>query len=63
MAKKYKWIWKTFAVLAGVGGAVHITQGFFDQNILEIFSNMSGIIQGIAGIATLSFIIYWFMKN
>ena len=55
--KKMKWLWTTFGVLGIVGGLIHVLQGFLKYNLLTVFGQYSLWIQGIAGVATITYIV------
>lgn len=55
---KNGWLWMVLAVLAVVGGIEHILSGFMSTTILTWFGSWSSWVQGLAGIATVWYVVY-----
>lgn len=62
MKKHWKFVWGTAAVLGGIGAAVHALSGVFDIQLLGAFGNASRIVQSVAGVSGLAFVVHYFTK-
>lgn len=63
MAKMMKWLWVIIAVLAGVGGIVHVGTSYNLFLLLPIFGSWANLVQLLAGASGVALAVKYFMKK